>query len=547
MAAVEMDKVDKNRFRDVLPVALGGTGKQKALALIGDRLLDLKMYEEMYSSGEDREGWMTQKRSIAVSNENLAKHGGDVLVPVIVSHREYAQLSIHEKATLVEAYIGALYVQASFIITPSLHTLIMQVLRKLNTVVVSETSMSRRDSQFIALQDRKRAKSQLLEIFQKRGITNGSSFYTCRGVGPYGEINPPFVCTFAPPFDLISVCLPDPGPLQSDPCHTKKAAEENVSLKVLDFFHSREVIWCASNKTTALLCHDTGGPSDGPMYSTFHGNVREHDEVSLYPTDRSIPRPLSPPLPPPLQHGIDQPTTDTLSADRATPASPNHIEPTSNTRQQTLLTQVQTIHSVQQTEPNYPQASGHVKRPLSDCMNPSMCQTSYGDVSGVCGGKGGGHALVDVGDEFDRYDVLPQHVLAEEGTGGGMGEGELPNKKRPRREGEGGGGESLMNGIGCRSNGSSSVNCSDNQASHTNMLVTHDTPEEGEVAVADELDYLRRKRQVENRSAWGKLMASREANLLSEKNTRDYVVRYLQQQGNRSRLDAQRVYRRGGR
>jgi dsRNA-specific ribonuclease len=83
---------------------MGGRGKQKALALIGDRLLDLKLYESLDVAGEEREGWMTLKRSMLVSNENLSRYGSDKL-----NSRERNFFDI-----VIEAYIGALYVQEGY-------------------------------------------------------------------------------------------------------------------------------------------------------------------------------------------------------------------------------------------------------------------------------------------------------------------------------------------------------------------------------------------------------------------------------------------------
>ena len=67
------------RLHDVLPSSLlkkkkNSNPRQKALALLGDRLIDLKLYEQLLLEGESHEGYMTQTRSMLVANSNLARY-----------------------------------------------------------------------------------------------------------------------------------------------------------------------------------------------------------------------------------------------------------------------------------------------------------------------------------------------------------------------------------------------------------------------------------------------------------------------------------------
>jgi hypothetical protein len=67
----------ESRLCDVLPPSLltkfNPLQRQKALALIGDRLIDLKLYEQLLLEGEKKVGFMTQTRSMTVANSNLAR------------------------------------------------------------------------------------------------------------------------------------------------------------------------------------------------------------------------------------------------------------------------------------------------------------------------------------------------------------------------------------------------------------------------------------------------------------------------------------------
>lgn len=55
--------LNESRLRDVMPPALlskiNRNPRQKALALLGDRLLDLKLYEQLLLEGENHEGGLS--------------------------------------------------------------------------------------------------------------------------------------------------------------------------------------------------------------------------------------------------------------------------------------------------------------------------------------------------------------------------------------------------------------------------------------------------------------------------------------------------------
>lgn len=264
---------------------MGGSGKQKALALIGDRLLDLKLYESLVLNGEEREGWMTQKRSMLVSNENLARCGSDLLVPSVLNRKEFNLLSTHEKGTLVEAYLGVLYIQEETQITSRLNEIIHSMIKTLQSYLnTSEDSSPTNESSLLTKSqykppaDRKKAKSTLLEVLQKRGVNKASNFFTTWSIETPNF--PPFVSKFEPNFDLISCNLPDPGPVIGEICSSKKDAEESVASKVLQFFRDRELMVFAPEKSELLSSQSTT-PASLPeqveevakKYTTYEGNI----------------------------------------------------------------------------------------------------------------------------------------------------------------------------------------------------------------------------------------------------------------------------------
>lgn len=244
---------------------MGGSGKQKALALIGDRLLDMKLYQGLLSSGEEREGWMTQKRSMLVSNENLSRCALDMLIPEIMSKKDYLTLSTHEKGTLLEAYLGVLYVQDSFQITLDLNTTINECLTKLQSYLNESKDVIQGDStlftksQYKSPPDRKKAKSTLLEVLQKRGVDKAASFFTTWSIETPNF--PPFISKFEANFDLVYCNLPDPGPMIGEPCLSKKDAEESAAAKVLQFFRDRELMVFAPEKSHLIQSNALNPPT----------------------------------------------------------------------------------------------------------------------------------------------------------------------------------------------------------------------------------------------------------------------------------------------
>lgn len=251
-------KLQKSRLRDVLPPSFIGRNvqtRQKALALLGDRLIDLKLYEQLLLKGEKNEGFMTQTRSMMVANSNLARCGELLVVPYIISEKAYSALSLHERGTVVEAYVGALYEQNHYRITQELSIVLETMISLLETFLGESSSFEKLDSAgkefqcpgsvsnsnsyFTHQKSLKKAKSTFLEIMQRKGITNASTFFHSRGTG-HNPLHPPFIATFEAKLDLTTVGLPNVGKVTSKESDSKKEAEEDCASKVLKLFQSDE-------------------------------------------------------------------------------------------------------------------------------------------------------------------------------------------------------------------------------------------------------------------------------------------------------------------
>lgn len=90
---------------------------------------------------------------------------------------------MHERGTMVEAYIGALYEQCNYRMTQELSIVLETMIAKLrhflaiegkkdDTEEQGDHSTAVAPSQFKLQKNLKKAKSVLLEIMQKRGVTN---------------------------------------------------------------------------------------------------------------------------------------------------------------------------------------------------------------------------------------------------------------------------------------------------------------------------------------------------------------------------------------
>lgn len=247
-------KRDKHIRKSIVPTKMGGDGRFKALALLGDRLLDIILYENLLKANYTDEGLMTQHRSMCVANRNLAQCAEQLLTPVLLSKKEFNTLSLHEKGTVLEAFIGVVYERADFQMTPLVKRYITDIVDLLRVSILGEANEPK--SEYKAESSFKKAKSVLLELLQKRGVQNGISHFSIRSYG--GGMNlPPFKAHFGPSVHFGHFGLPDIGLIGGDICETKKEAEESCSLKVLAFFQNAEKKKTAEQSSDSAILSDT--------------------------------------------------------------------------------------------------------------------------------------------------------------------------------------------------------------------------------------------------------------------------------------------------
>lgn len=213
-----------------------GNGRALLLALIGDKLLDTIFYEQLIRGGERNASRATMRRSMVLSNSNLAS-AMDTLTAGIVSKRAVSLMSQREKGTTVEACVGASYELDDFKMTDrvrdvtemALHTLIEELDNGCEGGHVGETY----DASV------QKARSKLLEIMQKCGMSHKAS-----RLSPFryeectreSNSNPrQFVATFLP----RSVGGVQIGKVSSGPCSSKKEAAEETSKLILSFLHGK--------------------------------------------------------------------------------------------------------------------------------------------------------------------------------------------------------------------------------------------------------------------------------------------------------------------
>lgn len=224
--------LDPSSTESILPASFlqSSNIRQKALALLGDRLIDLKLYEQLMNEPDYDEGLMTQTRSMVAANSNLAMYGERHMITSYISETDYKGLSEHEQATMVEAYVGALYVQCNHRITDELSDALNAMVLELRQNVFVGTHSQPSGP----LQLPKRAKTVLIEMLQREGVNVLHPFFTFESLGATAKNQPPFVATFSPheSVDLSGTCLANIGTIVSDELNTKKSAENDCATKV---------------------------------------------------------------------------------------------------------------------------------------------------------------------------------------------------------------------------------------------------------------------------------------------------------------------------
>ena len=154
-----------------------------------------------------------------MSNSTLSKLC-TVLVPNVITQEELSSMSVKEKGTSMEAYVGAVYELKKFQMTKNVKCM----MRDLLTEIDSQYPHSHYDGMYDS--SRHNARSKLYEVMQIEWGQDLSKMLTFEM-----SKNSKFIATFRPPSK--GTPLPFPHDLSSRPFPSKKDAAEELSREIL--------------------------------------------------------------------------------------------------------------------------------------------------------------------------------------------------------------------------------------------------------------------------------------------------------------------------
>ena len=132
-------RVSNSRRRLTTRFVSTGNGRAPILALIGDRVLDTVFYERLVRGGETEASTATRRRSMLLSNSNLAVFA-DTLDEKLLPSEMLSKMSTTDKGTAVEACVGAAFESNNYRVT--------SYVRKISDLVISslEAQLNSKDT-----------------------------------------------------------------------------------------------------------------------------------------------------------------------------------------------------------------------------------------------------------------------------------------------------------------------------------------------------------------------------------------------------------------
>jgi len=201
----------------ITPKSCGGGEEFKLLALLGDRILNLELFEIISGEGIKDSGNMTIRISNYFHNEDILSHVGRILQiesymkPMDFNHT----ITKDELKESVEALIGANFKAHGYGIHKG-------VIKKLYKILQSiEKDLQKEKKHQLHYENPKGA---LLEIFQERGLV--LPFFDTQRVGGMDN-SPKFKCTLRGKYDNKEFTM------EGDLTSNKKDAEKNVAVMFL--------------------------------------------------------------------------------------------------------------------------------------------------------------------------------------------------------------------------------------------------------------------------------------------------------------------------
>jgi hypothetical protein len=119
--------------------------------MLGDRLLEVILYEDSLKESMTDPGKLSHFRDKLVSNKNMAIHAEKLFVPWVLPKPTFDSLSIRERATLLEAYIGGLYMDGNYKVSADCKRAIKCIIENLKASVPSENVKSENRATFTDL------------------------------------------------------------------------------------------------------------------------------------------------------------------------------------------------------------------------------------------------------------------------------------------------------------------------------------------------------------------------------------------------------------
>lgn len=207
------------------------------LALLGDRMLDMAFYEKLIKAKEQSVAVATMRRSVMMSNSNLALFSFH-LSPSFLTSEELDTMSVKERGTAVEAFLGATFELDNFQMTPRVRRVTEDILIKIETM--SEAKHAEDTNKTTFNLSTETAKSALMNRLQKKWRhAKQLPFFTYESVLNYfpgqGE-GMGWICKFELPPEL-ALDKSDSWPVGatlSKPFPSKKIACDEVSKIVLN-------------------------------------------------------------------------------------------------------------------------------------------------------------------------------------------------------------------------------------------------------------------------------------------------------------------------
>ena len=201
----------------ITPKSCGGGEEFKLLALLGDRVLNLELFEILSSEGIKDSGTITIRINNYFHNEDILTEVGRILhiekfmKPMDFNHK----ITKDELKESVEALIGANFKAHGY----GIHKEVIKKLYKIIQEIEKNLQKQKQNQLFY-----ENPKGKLLELFQERGLI--LPLFDTKRVGGTDNL-PEFKCKLSGNFNKKEIVI------EGDSSNNKKEAEKDAAVKFL--------------------------------------------------------------------------------------------------------------------------------------------------------------------------------------------------------------------------------------------------------------------------------------------------------------------------